>query len=180
MLKTIAIIHNLYLGIRNYYFIPFIRRDYCDERDSVCATVKLANSSDGFAISNRKKCAMCEKLFWLHNVFRFLIIFRMPLMAVYGACENSPDTIPVIFSGRFPIARRNRISDESYLGGRGKIQFECSVKRRVQTPYAKCPFVDPVALRNHSAPAPFALPPRLSPSSRCTLAAQHSTCIRNI
>jgi len=55
-----------------------------------------------------------------------------------------------------------------------KIQFECSVKRRVQTPYAKCPFIDPVAPRNHSAPAPFALPLRHSPSSHCTLAS-HST-----
>lgn len=35
------------------------------------------------------------------------------------------------------IAERNRILAESYLGG--EIQFECSAKRRVQTPYAMCP-----------------------------------------
>jgi len=85
-----------------------------------------------FSSKERKKSHV-EKFFW-RIVFCFLIIFPVTLNGNIWRLWKLAWYHPGHFSRRFPIAKRNRISVESYLRERGKIQFECSVKRRVQTP----------------------------------------------
>jgi len=91
-------------------------------------------------------------------------------MAIYGACELAWYH-PGHFSRRFPIAKRNRISVESYLRERGKIQFECSVKRRVQTPIREM-----LVRRPRCASESFCASPFCTPSSYLPFIAWYPSC----
>lgn len=114
-------------------------------------------------------CARVEKFFRSH----VSVSHNFPDIVngdIRAACENSADTIPVIFPGASPSRGEIEYRTKVILGVGEKYNLNAARKRRVQTPYAKCPFVDPVALRNHSAPAPFAtLPPSLAPLHRAVV-----------
>lgn len=106
-------------------------------------------------------------------VFRFLIILRILLMAIYGACENSPDTIPVIFPGASPSRGEIEYRTKVILGEREKYNLNAAwsgeSKLHTRNARSSTPLRTGIILRQpllHSLPVS-------SPSSRGTLAAQH-------
>lgn len=127
------------------------------------------------AVSSRRESRVrTPRKYFPDRVFRFFIIFRVSLMAIYGE-RTRPTLFRSFFSAPLhPIAERNRIyRTKVILGGMGKIQFECSVKRRVQTPYTKCPSIDPALCASKSFRANPFLHPRTVPLHR----ARHSSSV---